>query len=61
VARHRHYLEVEDEGLFKDLVVIFVFWGALYCSVFLLMLESYSQKKKTPSPTNRAISPLYGF
>jgi hypothetical protein len=24
-AQHRHGLEVEDEGLFKNLVVIFIF------------------------------------
>jgi hypothetical protein len=34
VARHQHGLEVEDEGLLKDLVVIFIFLGALYCSLF---------------------------
>jgi hypothetical protein len=31
-ARRRHGLEVEDEGLLKDLVVIFVFLGVL-CTV----------------------------
>jgi hypothetical protein len=31
-ARHRHGLEVEDEGLLKDLVVIFIFLGVL-CTV----------------------------
>jgi hypothetical protein len=31
-ARHRHGLEVEDEGLLKDLVVIFAFLGEL-CTV----------------------------
>jgi hypothetical protein len=37
--------KVEDEGLLKDFVVIFVFLGgALYCSLFLLMPESYSPK-----------------
>jgi hypothetical protein len=32
-------LEVEDEGLLKDPTVIFIFWGALYCSLFLLILD----------------------
>jgi hypothetical protein len=46
VAHRRHGLDVEDEWLLKDLVVIFVFLlGALYYPVFLLMSESYSQKK----------------
>ncbi|XP_071683790.1 uncharacterized protein [Lolium perenne] len=31
-VRHRHGLEVEDEGLLKDLIVIFVFLGML-CTV----------------------------
>jgi hypothetical protein len=31
-ARRRHGLEVEDEGLLKDLIVIFVFLGLL-CTV----------------------------
>jgi hypothetical protein len=31
-ARHRHGLEVEDEGLLKNFVVIFVFLGVL-CTV----------------------------
>jgi hypothetical protein len=45
-ARRRHGLEVEDEGLLKDLVVIFVFLE-VFCTVslFLLMPESDSQKK----------------
>jgi hypothetical protein len=42
-ARRRHGLEVEDEGLLKDLIVIFIF---LICFVlfvvFILMSESYS-------------------
>jgi hypothetical protein len=29
-ARRRHSLEVEDEGILKDFVVIFVFLGVLY-------------------------------
>jgi hypothetical protein len=29
-ARRRHGLEVEDEGLLKDLVIIFIFLNALY-------------------------------
>jgi hypothetical protein len=45
-ARRRHSLEVEDKGLLKDLVVIFFPWGALFCSLFLLMPESYLAKKK---------------
>jgi hypothetical protein len=48
VARRRHGLKVEDEGLLKDFIVIFVFLGMLYtvrCCFF--MPESYSQKKKT--------------
>jgi hypothetical protein len=32
-ARHRHGLEVEDEGLLKDLIVIFTFLGIL-CTVW---------------------------
>jgi hypothetical protein len=44
-ARRRHGLKVEDEGLLKDFIVIFVFLGALYFLLFLLMPESYSQKK----------------
>ena len=37
-ARRQHGLEVEDGGHLKEFVVIFVFcWGALYCSIFLLM------------------------
>jgi hypothetical protein len=31
-ARHRHGLEVEDEGLLKDLIVIFIFLEVL-CAV----------------------------
>jgi hypothetical protein len=31
-ARHRHSLEVEDEGLLKDLIVIFIFLEVL-CTV----------------------------
>jgi hypothetical protein len=31
-ARRRHGLEVEDEGLLKDLIVIFVFFEVL-CTV----------------------------
>jgi hypothetical protein len=31
-ARHRHGMEVEDEGLLKDLIVIFIFLGVL-CTV----------------------------
>jgi hypothetical protein len=46
-ARCQHGLEVEDEGLLKDLVVSFVFLGgALYCLLFLLMPVFYSQIKK---------------
>jgi hypothetical protein len=46
-ARRRHGLEVEDEELLKDRVVIFISLGVLlYCSMFLLMAVSYSQKKK---------------
>jgi hypothetical protein len=33
-ARRRHDLEVEVERLLKDLVIIFVFLSALYCSMF---------------------------
>jgi hypothetical protein len=29
VARHRHGLEVEDEGLIKDLIAISIFLGVL--------------------------------
>jgi hypothetical protein len=28
-AQHRHGLEVEDEGLLKDLVIIFIFFEML--------------------------------
>jgi hypothetical protein len=42
VARYRYVLDVEDEGFLKDLVVLFIFKDTLYCSLFLLMLESYS-------------------
>jgi hypothetical protein len=46
-AHRRHGLEVEDEGLLKDLVIIFCFsWGALYCSLFLLMLSPIRKKNK---------------
>jgi hypothetical protein len=46
VTHHRHSLEVEDEGLLKDLVVIFVFFlGILYYLLFLLMPESYFAKQ----------------
>jgi hypothetical protein len=45
-------MEVEDEGLLKDLVVIFVFLGALYCSVFLLISESYLKINKIKKPCN---------
>jgi hypothetical protein len=33
-TRRRHGLKVEDEGLLKDFIVIFVFLGALYCLLF---------------------------
>jgi hypothetical protein len=40
-----HGLKVEDKRHLKSFVVIFVFyWGALYCSIFLLILRSISQK-----------------
>jgi hypothetical protein len=29
VASHRHGLEVEDEGLLKNFIVIFIFLGVL--------------------------------
>jgi hypothetical protein len=38
-------MEVEDEWLLKDLVVIFVFKDALYCSLFLLMSDSFRKKR----------------
>jgi hypothetical protein len=45
VAHRRHGLEVEDEGLLKDLIVFFVFLrGALYCLLFLLMPGSFCKK-----------------
>jgi hypothetical protein len=46
-VRRRHGLKVEDEGLLKDLVVIFIFLEVL-CTVccFFLVPES-SLKKKT--------------
>jgi hypothetical protein len=45
VGLRRHGLEVEDEGLLKNLVVIFVFLDALYCLLFVLMPVSYLKKK----------------
>jgi hypothetical protein len=46
-ARRRHGLEVEDEGLLKDLVVIFVFLEVL-CTIRCF----YSQKKKSEKRTS---------
>jgi hypothetical protein len=44
-ARRRHGLKVEEEGLLKDLVVIFVFLRML-CTIYcFLMPKSYSQKR----------------
>jgi hypothetical protein len=43
--RRRHGLEVEDEGLLKDLVVIFIFLQYFVLFVVYLMPVSYSQKK----------------
>jgi hypothetical protein len=45
-AVHRwHGLEVEDQGLLKDLVVISFFLGCFVPSGVYLMIVSYSQKK----------------
>jgi hypothetical protein len=39
--------KIEDEGLFKDLGIFFVFFfDTLYCFLFLLVQESYLLKKK---------------
>jgi hypothetical protein len=44
-ARRRQGVEVENEGLLKDLVVIFIFLRCFVLFVVFLMSESYSQKK----------------
>jgi hypothetical protein len=45
-ARRRHNLEVEDEGLLKDLIVIFVFVGRLYTVCFSFNARVLFVKKK---------------
>ena len=43
-ARHQHGLEIEYEGHLKIFIVIFVFLGVLYCSVFLLIPGPFRKK-----------------
>jgi hypothetical protein len=46
-ARHRHGLEVEDEGLLKDLVVIFIFFRYFVWFDFFFNARVLFVKKRT--------------
>jgi hypothetical protein len=52
VARHRHGLEVEDEGLLKDPVVIFVFLGLLVLVVVSFNVKVLFAKKISKQVAN---------
>jgi hypothetical protein len=45
-VRRRHGLEVEDEGLLKDLIVIFVFLGCFVLFVVCFNVSVLFAKKK---------------
>jgi hypothetical protein len=45
-ARHRHGLEIEDEGLLKNLIVIFIFFGVLCTVHCFFYCQSPIRKKK---------------
>jgi hypothetical protein len=47
VACRRHGLEIEDEGLLKNLVVIFIFLGVLCTVCCFFLCESPIRKKNT--------------